>query len=175
MPSSVSRRVTTADTAKLVFGVVFSLRNMVRRLGGDDDEFISYRTGDYKLHYYETPTSMKFVLLTDTKMTDLRVYLHQIWANLYVEYVVKNPLSPVEHPGGVGVNSELFELGLTRFIVCSLSSQAARLMLTLPGLCVPVLNCTQHAVTSASAVLMPPWLRSSFFGRQSRSAQMALQ
>jgi hypothetical protein len=30
--------------------------------------------------------------------------------------VVKNPLSPVEHKGGVGVKNELFELGLDQFI-----------------------------------------------------------
>ena len=31
--------------------------------------------------------------------------------------MVKNPLSPIEHPGGVGVNCEMFELGLEQFIV----------------------------------------------------------
>ena len=31
--------------------------------------------------------------------------------------VVKNPLSPTEHPGGIGVNCEMFELGLEQFIV----------------------------------------------------------
>jgi hypothetical protein len=36
---------------------------------------------------------------------------------LYVEYVVKNPLSPVEHPGGLGVVNELFEASLDRFVV----------------------------------------------------------
>jgi len=30
--------------------------------------------------------------------------------------VVKNPLSPVEHPGGVGVANELFELALDQFV-----------------------------------------------------------
>lgn len=30
--------------------------------------------------------------------------------------VVKNPLSPVEHPGGEGVANELFELALDQFI-----------------------------------------------------------
>ncbi|EON66608.1 hypothetical protein W97_05854 [Coniosporium apollinis CBS 100218] len=104
------------DDAKLIFGTIFSLRNMVKRLGGEDDVFISYRTGDYKLHYYETPTRLKFVMLTDTKTNNLRIVLQQIWANLYVEFVVKNPLSPVEHPGGVGVANELFEMGLDSFI-----------------------------------------------------------
>jgi len=32
------RQRSKADDGKLIFGVIFSLRNMVRRLGGDDDE-----------------------------------------------------------------------------------------------------------------------------------------
>lgn len=81
--------------------------------------FLSFRTAEYKLHYYETPTRLKFVMLTDTKTNNLRIVLHQIWANLYVEFVVKNPLAPVEHPGGIGVANELFEMGLDSFIVSS--------------------------------------------------------
>ncbi|TGZ82784.1 transport protein particle complex of the golgi, subunit bet5-like protein [Ascodesmis nigricans] len=109
-------RLSVQDDAKLIFGVVFSLRNMVRKLSGPDDSFISFRTNGYKLHYYETPTNLRFVMLTDTKMSNLRAALHQIYVNLYVEFVVKNPLSPVEHPGGVGVGVEMFEYGLERFI-----------------------------------------------------------
>ncbi|EPE34094.1 SNARE-like protein [Glarea lozoyensis ATCC 20868] len=109
-------RLSAKDDAKLIFGTVFSLRNMVRKLGGPDDSFISYRTGQYKLHYYETPTSIKFVMLTDTQSLNMRNVLHQIYVNLYVEFVVKNPLSPVEHPGGEGVANELFELALDQFV-----------------------------------------------------------
>ncbi|KAI9049164.1 hypothetical protein LZ554_007011 [Drepanopeziza brunnea f. sp. 'monogermtubi'] len=109
-------RLSAQDDAKLIFGTIFSLRNMVRKLGGQDDSFISYRTGQYKLHYYETPTSIKFVMLTDTQTLNMRNVLHQIYVNLYVEFVVKNPLSPVEHPGGVGVANELFELALDQFV-----------------------------------------------------------
>ncbi|RMZ90655.1 hypothetical protein DV736_g2105, partial [Chaetothyriales sp. CBS 134916] len=104
------------DDAKLIFGTVFSLRNMVRKLGGEDDSFLSYHTSQYKLHYYETPTNIKFVMLTDTKSSSMRIALQQIYVNCYVEYVVKNPLSPVEHPGGIGVNNELFEASLGQFV-----------------------------------------------------------
>lgn len=90
---------------------------MVRKLGGDDDSFLSYRTSQYKLHFYETPTNIKFVMLTDTKSGSMRLALQQIYVNCYVEYVVKNPLSPVEHPGGIGVNNELFEASLSQFVV----------------------------------------------------------
>ncbi|KUL88100.1 hypothetical protein ZTR_04052 [Talaromyces verruculosus] len=114
-PGGTSR--SADDDAKLIFGTVFSLRNMVRKLGGEDDSFISYRTSQYQLHFYETPTNIKFVMLTDLKSPSMRIALQQIYVNLYVEYVVKNPLSPVEHPGGVGVNNELFEESLEQFVV----------------------------------------------------------
>lgn len=58
----------------------------MRKLGGDDDAFISYRTGQYRLHYYETPTNLRFVLLTDTATMSMRNVLHQIYINLWVEY-----------------------------------------------------------------------------------------
>jgi hypothetical protein len=48
--------------------------------------FISYRTGQYKLHYYETMTNIKFVMLTDTQSPNMRNVLHQIYVNLYVEF-----------------------------------------------------------------------------------------
>lgn len=65
-------------------------------------------------------------------MNNLRIVLHQIYVGLYVEYgrfvssttkyeltiqVVKNPLSPIEHPGGIGVDCESFEVGLDQFVV----------------------------------------------------------
>ncbi|KAI9741939.1 MAG: TRAPP subunit bet5 [Cirrosporium novae-zelandiae] len=115
--TGISRPALSAeDDAKLVFGVVFSLRNMVRKMGGDDDNFLSYRTSQYRMHYYETATNIKFVMITDTRSNSMRMALHQIYVNLYVEFVVKNPLSPAEHPGGIGVDNELFEEGLDQFV-----------------------------------------------------------
>lgn len=59
---------------------------MVRKLGGDDDAFIAYRTAQYKLHYYETPTNLRFALLTEPGALSMRNVLHQIYINLWVEY-----------------------------------------------------------------------------------------
>ena len=56
-------------------------------------------------------------MLTDTKSGSMRIALQQIYVNIYVEFVVKNPLSPVEHPGGLGVDNELFEASLEQFVV----------------------------------------------------------
>jgi trafficking protein particle complex subunit 1 len=122
--------------------------------------FVSFRTGNYKLHYYETPTNLKFVMLTDTKQNNLRIVLHQIYVNLYVEFgrfdigliprspadsllaVVKNPLSPVEHPGGIGVANELFELGLESFIVRIIWIETLRIhLLTPPAECGVIVFC----------------------------------
>ena len=76
------------DEAKLVFGVVFSLRNMVRKLT-DEDSFVSFRTSKYRLHYYEAASNIKFVLLTDEKLDNMRTVLNEIYTTLYVEFVVK--------------------------------------------------------------------------------------
>ncbi|CAK1366187.1 Transport protein particle subunit bet5 [Cercospora beticola] len=123
LPVSARRALKAEDDAKLIFGTVFSLRRMARQLGGQDDQFLSYRTGEYKLHYFETPTQLKLVMLTDTRVGNMRTVLHQIWATLYVEYVVKSPLAPTEHPKGVGVANELFEGGLESFIASIFSPQ----------------------------------------------------
>jgi len=33
-------RLSAQDDAKLIFGTIFSLRNMVRKLGGPDDRYV---------------------------------------------------------------------------------------------------------------------------------------
>ena len=48
--------------------------------------FVSFTTSQYKLHYYETPTNTKFVMLTDLKSPSMRIALQQIYINLFVEY-----------------------------------------------------------------------------------------
>ncbi|KAG4301172.1 hypothetical protein PCANB_002421 [Pneumocystis canis] len=103
------------DDAKLVFGVLHSLRRISRKLAGPDKSFISYRTAEYKLHHYETASGLRFVLLTDPQCNNLLHVLHQIFVSLYVEYVVKNPLGNPDCPKD-DVNVELFELTLDQFI-----------------------------------------------------------
>lgn len=62
-------------------------------------------------------------MLTDIKASSMRHALQQIYVNIFVEYVVKNPLSPTEHPGGIGVNNELFEASLDLFVGRVLNAQ----------------------------------------------------
>lgn len=113
---SDSRLVNIEEESKLVYGVVRTLRNLVNKLSGNQDGFISYRTSNYKLHYYETQTGLKFVINTDPSTESLRPVLRQIYTNFFVEYVVKNPLAPVGHPGGEGVNNEYFKAAVDKFV-----------------------------------------------------------
>lgn len=53
------------EEAKLVYGLVFSLRNMVRKLGGSAEPFNSFTTSTYTLAHLHTPTMYTFVILTD--------------------------------------------------------------------------------------------------------------
>ncbi|KAJ3046794.1 Trafficking protein particle complex subunit 1 [Rhizophlyctis rosea] len=102
------------EEAKLVYGVVFSLRNLLSKLSNTPgaEGFTSYRTNVYKLHYFETPTSLKFVMNTDSSMDGMREALRLIYANIYVDYVVKNPLANVEGQ----ITNDLFKTALQKFI-----------------------------------------------------------
>ncbi|KAG8760826.1 TRAPP subunit bet5, partial [Ceratobasidium sp. 423] len=68
------------EEAKLVYGVLLSLRHMVQKLSGRPDEaFSSYTTAMYKLHYFETMSGYKFIMLTDPSADALRFILRQIY------------------------------------------------------------------------------------------------
>jgi len=116
-PAPGTQRATDAndDTAKLIFGIVLSLRNITRQLTADE-RFNTYSTSQYKLHYYESPSNLKMVFLTDLSVPSAVTALEQIYSQLYVEYVVKNPLSPIEHSGGAGINNQLFTMGLDAYV-----------------------------------------------------------
>lgn len=69
---STSSPLPFDEQAKLVYGVIFSLRNMCRKLGGAEgaaasalDPFSSYTTPTYTLTHFQTPTMYTFILLTD--------------------------------------------------------------------------------------------------------------
>ncbi|OCF30484.1 hypothetical protein I316_07866 [Kwoniella heveanensis BCC8398] len=84
------------EEAKLVYGVILSLRNMVKKLSGREEAFTSYSTGTYKLHLFETLTNYKFVLLSDPSSDSLRFVLRQLYVGPFLEYVVRNPLVDVD-------------------------------------------------------------------------------
>ncbi|TFL04405.1 TRAPP complex subunit bet5 [Pterulicium gracile] len=104
------------EEAKLVYGVILSLRNMVKKLSGKDSEnFVSFKTSAYKLHLYETPTNYRFVMLTDPGAENLRFILRQIYVGPFIEYVVRNPLIDMDSKEN-GIDNEYFRASLERMV-----------------------------------------------------------
>ncbi|WVR03920.1 hypothetical protein IAU60_000919 [Kwoniella sp. DSM 27419] len=101
------------EEAKLVYGVILSLRNMVKKLSGREEAFTSYSTGGYKLHLFETPTGYKFVLLSDPSSDSLRFVLRQLYVGPFVEYVVRNPLVKVDSREE-GIDNDQFRTAVDR-------------------------------------------------------------
>lgn len=115
--------------------MLFSIKSFVNKISPLDikEGFLYYRTSKYMLHYLETPSGLKFILNTDNSSQDVRELLQQIYSQvrkqfdiniycfvivsifsfqIYVEYVVKNPLCKMQQP----IQSELFKTKLDAFI-----------------------------------------------------------
>ncbi|KAF9049782.1 TRAPP complex subunit bet5 [Panaeolus papilionaceus] len=103
------------EEAKLVYGVVISLRNMVKKLSTRDEQFVNYRTSSYKLHLFETISGYKFVMLSDPKADSLRFVLRQIYVGPFLEYVVRNPLVKMDSKEQ-GIDNEYFRASVDRLI-----------------------------------------------------------
>jgi len=108
------------EEAKLVYGVMLSLRNMIKKLSGRDEHFVNYHTSAYKFHLYETLSGYKFVMLSDPAAESLRFVLRQIYTGPFIEYVVRNPLVRMDSRTH-GIDTEHFRNGTDR-LVRSLSS-----------------------------------------------------
>lgn len=45
-----------------------------------------YKTSAYKLHYFESPTGIKMLMLTDPATPALQEQLAQIYRDIFIEY-----------------------------------------------------------------------------------------
>ncbi|KAF8910357.1 snare-like protein [Mucidula mucida] len=103
------------EEAKLVYGVILSLRNMIRKISGRDEQFVGYRTSAYKLHLFETISGYKFVMLTDPNADSLRFVLRQIYVGPFLEYVTRNPLVNMDSKE-YGIDNEYFRASVDRLV-----------------------------------------------------------
>lgn len=107
--------LTFDEEAKLVYGVILSLRNMIKKLSGRDEHFTSFRTSTYKLHLYETLSGYKFIMLSDPSTDGLRFVLRQIYSGPFVDYVARNPLVPMDSREQ-GIDNEYFRASVDRMV-----------------------------------------------------------
>ncbi|PVF94611.1 snare-like protein [Serendipita vermifera] len=103
------------EESKLVYGVIFSLKGMVQKLSGRDEAFVNYKTSSYKLHVFETLTGYKFVMFTDPNADSMRSILRQLYSGPFLEYVVRNPLIPMDSKEQ-GIDNEHFRQATDRYI-----------------------------------------------------------
>jgi len=99
---------------KLMYGMIFSIKSFTSRLSPSDmkEGFLNFTTSKYKLHFFETPSGLKFIMNTDLNVGSMKDVLLQIFSSLYVDYVVKNPLCELDKP----ITSELFKAKLDEFV-----------------------------------------------------------
>ncbi|CAD2107531.1 hypothetical protein YYG_00738 [Plasmodium vinckei petteri] len=57
--------------------------------------FNSFNTPLYKLHYFETLTAYKFVLITHKDMANLSDFLKDIYKTIFLDLIILNPLYQV--------------------------------------------------------------------------------
>ncbi|EIW82920.1 snare-like protein [Coniophora puteana RWD-64-598 SS2] len=112
---SKSNALPFDEEAKLVYGVVISLRNMVKKLSGRDELFTSYRTSAYRLHLLETVSGYKFVMLSDPNTDNLRFVMRQLYNGPFIDYAVRNPLVPMDSREQ-GIDNDYFRAATDRFI-----------------------------------------------------------
>lgn len=106
--------ISQEEEFKLMYGMIYSLKSLMSRLSptSTKESFYSFSTDKYKLHLYETPTGVKFILNTDNRVGDLRDLLQHVHSKIYVEYAVKNP----RYNPGEWITSELFMSQLDAFL-----------------------------------------------------------
>uniref|UniRef100_A0A3B4GFQ9 Trafficking protein particle complex subunit n=1 Tax=Pundamilia nyererei TaxID=303518 RepID=A0A3B4GFQ9_9CICH len=78
--------ISKEEEFKLMYGMLFSIRSFVSKMSPLDmkEGFLSFQTSKYRLHYYETPSGLKFVLNTDLSVTNARDTLQHIYSNCIV-------------------------------------------------------------------------------------------
>lgn len=106
--------ITDFQEGKLMYGMLFSIKSFVNKISPLDprEGFLNYKTSKYTLHCLETPSGIKFVVNSDNQAQGIRELLKKIYSDIYVKYVIRNPLCGIGEP----INSELFKNKLDLFI-----------------------------------------------------------
>ncbi|TMW68836.1 hypothetical protein Poli38472_006304 [Pythium oligandrum] len=118
------------EEKRLLFGLIFSLKEFVFKVtpttngAGElvdgtastpaSEGLQRYQTNNYTCHHYETPSGLRFILMTDNQAGDLSAVLRHLYSHLYIDYVVNNPLSDVQT--SKTINNQLFRAQVKQYI-----------------------------------------------------------
>lgn len=86
------------DMAKLLFGTLYWLKNLSQKLGDSlvGNNLRSFCTGIYRVHFFESLSNFKFVIVSDLDVETLQLQLLQLYSVVFMNNVIMNALSPVE-------------------------------------------------------------------------------
>jgi len=87
----------------LILGLVSAMKSLAGSIGPvASKNFYTMATGEYKMHYFETPSLYQFIAFTSPESRDLQEELKIIYKQLFIPLVLRNPLFPnkeVDLPG----------------------------------------------------------------------------
>lgn len=101
-PTGQINKNNDADNSKLLFGILYSLKTIATKLISTSDdsaplnELKQLTIGQFRIHFWESLTRFKFVIITDLHVQSLQLELWQLYSQFFIRYVVENALLPVE-------------------------------------------------------------------------------
>ncbi|KEG11025.1 component of TRAPP complex [Trypanosoma grayi] len=104
-PANIGELGAKPDLQLTMSSILFSTYGMSQELTPNANPVDSagmtlVELSEHNIHIYETPTLVKFVLVSDSRTGNCKALFRELHS-LYVEYVMKNPFHIVDE-GGIG-------------------------------------------------------------------------
>lgn len=75
-----------------MYGMLYSIKSFVSKISPLDPKegFLFYKTSKYTLHYFETPSGLKFILNTDNLAQNVRDLLQRLYSQVNIAFRSRN-------------------------------------------------------------------------------------